>query len=125
MGLILTTSLLIFILLLDALRNQTSLHLKYNYETEQEKKKNKEDKQSQTELHTTEYYNPLNIPGQLVWKNEKEPPEYETVMENAEEDMLINVKEHTHETEREIKDLQGSVKNLQKEIITYYPIIQA
>jgi len=46
-------------------------------------------------------------------------------MENAEEDMLINVKEHTHETEREIKDLQGSVKNLQKEIITYYPIIQA
>jgi len=125
MGLILTTSLLIFILLLDALRNQTSLHLKYNYETEQEKKRNKENKQSQTELHTTEYYNPLNISGQLVWKNEKEPPEYETVMENAEEDMLINVKEHTHETEREIKDLQGSVKNLQKEIITYYPIIQA
>ena len=125
MGLILTTSLLIFILLLDALRNQTSLYLKYSYGTEQDKKRNKENKQSQTELHTTEYYNPLNISGQLVWKNEKEPPEYETVMENAEEDMLINVKEHTHETEREIKDLQGSVKNLQKEIITYYPIIQA
>ena len=125
MGLILTTSLLIFILLLDALRNQTSLHLKYNYETEQDKKRSKEDKQSQTELHTTEYYNPLNITGQLVWKNEKEPPEYETIIENAEEDMLLNEKEHTHETEQEIKDLQGSVKSLQKEIITYYPIIQA
>ena len=125
MGLILTTSLLIFILLLDALRNQTSLYLKYSYETEQDKKRNKEDKQSQTKLHTTEYYNPLNITGQLVWKNEKEPPEYETIIENAEEDMLLNVKEHTHETEQEIKDLQGSVKSLQKEITTYYPIIQA
>jgi len=125
MGLILTTSLLIFLPLLDALRNQTSLYLKYSYETEQDKKRNKEDKQSQTELHTTEYYNPLNITGQLVWKNEKEPPEYETIIENAEEDMLLNVKEHTHETEQEIKDLQGSVKSLQKEIINCYPIIQA
>ena len=114
MGLILTTSLLIFILLLDTLRNQTNFHLKYNYETEQEKKRNKENKQSQTDLNMTDNNNPLHIMGQLTWKNEKEPPEYEAIIGNAEEDMLLDIKEHTHQTKQEIKDLRGSVKSLQK-----------
>ena len=124
MGLILITSILIFILILDALRNQISIHLKYKYEAKQDKKRNKENKQSQTELNTTEYYNPFHVTGQLAWKNEKEPPEYETITENAEEDTLLNIEEQHHQTEQEIKDLQGTVKSLQKEIITYYPIMQ-
>ena len=123
MGLILITSILIFILILDALRNQISIHLKYNYKTKQDKKRNKENKQSQTELNTTDDYNPFHITGQPVW-NEREPPEYETITENAEKDTLLNTAEQHHQTEQEIKDLQGTVESLQKEIITYYPIIQ-
>jgi len=123
MGLILITSILIFILILDALRNQISLQLKYKYEAKQDKKRNKENKQSQTEINTTEYYNPFHITERLVWKNEKEPPEYETIIENTEEDTLLNTEEQHHQTEQEIKDLQGTVKSLQNEIITHYPIM--
>jgi len=123
MGLILITSILIFILILDALRNQISIHLKYNYKTKQEKKRNKENKQSQTEPNTTEYYNPLHVTGQLTWKNEKEPPEYELITENTEEDVLLTTEEQHHQTEQEIKDLQGTVKSLQNEITTHYPIM--
>ena len=115
---------MIFILILDVLRNQINIHLKYNYKTKQDKKRNKENKQSQTKLHATEYYNPLHITGQLVWKNKKEPPKYETITENEEKDTLLNIEEQHHQTEQEIKDLQGTVKSLQKEIITYYPIMQ-
>jgi len=84
---------LIFILILDALRNQINDHLKYNYRTKQDKKRNKVNKQSQTELHTTEYYNPFHITGQLVWNNEKEPSEYETITENAEKYALLSIRE--------------------------------
>jgi len=93
MGFILITSILIFILILDALRNQINDHLKYNYRTKQDKKRNKVNKQSQTELHTTEYYNPFHITGQLVWNNEKEPSEYETITENAEKYALLSIRE--------------------------------
>jgi len=39
MGLILTTSILIFILILDALRNQICIHLKHDCITKQDKKR--------------------------------------------------------------------------------------
>jgi len=35
---------------------------------------------------------------------------------------LLPIKEENHYVEQEIKDLQGTVKSLQNEIITYYPI---
>ena len=35
---------------------------------------------------------------------------------------ILPIKEENHYVEQEIKDLQGTVKSLQKEIITYYPI---
>jgi len=120
MGIILITSMLIFLLLLDALRNQISIQLKYNYQTKQDKERNKETKQSQTELSTTEYYNPFHVTGQLVWKKEKEPPEYESITENTEEDMLLTKEKQLRQTEQEIKDLQGTAKSLQNEIAVHY-----
>jgi len=120
MGIILITSMLIFLLLLDALRNQISIQLKYNYQTKQDKERNKETKQSQTELSTTEYYNPFHVTGQLVWKKEKEPPEYESITENTEEDMLLTKEKQLRQTEQEIKDLQGTAKSLQNEIAAHY-----
>jgi len=38
--------------------------------------------------------------------------------------MLLHKEEQHHQTEQEIKDLQRTVENLKKEIITYDPIIQ-
>ena len=122
MGIILISSLLIFLLLLDALRNQINIQLKYNYQTKQNKERIKETKQNQTELSTTEYYNPFHITGQLVWKKEKEPPEYESINENTEKDTLLIKEEQLHQTEQEIKDLQGTVKSLQKEIATHHSL---
>jgi len=120
MGIILITSILIFLLLLDALRNQINIQLKYNYQTKRDEERNKEKKQSQTELSMTEYYNPFHITGQIVWKKEKEPPEYESITENTEEDMLLIKKEQLHQAEQEIKDLQGTAKSLKKEITAHY-----
>jgi len=116
--------MLIFILILDALRNQISIQLKYNYKTKQDKERNKETKQSQTELSTTEYYNPFHVTGPLIWKKEKEPPEYESITENTEEDMLLTTEVQHHQTEQEIKDLQGTVKSLQNEITSHYSLIK-
>ena len=110
MGIILITSLLIFLLLLDALRNQINIQLKYNYQNKQDKERIKETKQNQTELSTIEYYNPFHITGQLVWKKKKEPPEYESITENTEEDTLLIKEEQLPQTEQEIKDLQETVK---------------
>ena len=122
MGIILITSMLIFLLLLDALRNQIKIQLKYNYQTKQNKERNKETKQSQTELSTTEYYNPFHITGQLVWKKEKEPPEYESINENTEKDTLLIKEEQLHQTEQKIKDLQETVKSLQNEMATHHSL---
>jgi len=124
MGLILTTSLLIFILILDALRNQISIHLKHNCTTKQDKEEEKESGQKRIISKTTEYYNPWNITGLTIWKEEKEPPEYETITDNTEEDRLLTAEERNQQTEEEIKDLQGTVKSLQKEITTHYPLMQ-
>ena len=93
--------------------------MKCNYKTKRGKERNKETKQNQTELSMTEYYNPFHVTGQLIWKNEKEPPEYETITENTEEDALLITEEQHYQTEQEIKDLQGSVKSLQNEITTH------
>ena len=123
MGIILISSLLIFLLLLDALRNQINIQLKYNYQTKQDKERNQETKQSQTELSTTEYYNPFHITGQLVWKKEKEPPEYESITEKTEEDMLLIKEEQHQQTKQENKDLQETVDNLQNEITTHCPLM--
>ena len=122
MGSILITSLLIFLLLLDALRNQINIQLKYNYQTKQDKERNKETKQSQTELSTTDYYNPFHVTGRLIWKKEKEPPEYESINENTEKDTSLIKEEQLHQTEQEIKGLQGTVKSLQNEIATHHSL---
>ena len=116
--------MLIFLLLLDVLRNQINILLKYNYQTKQDKERIKKTKQNQAELSMTEYYNPFHITGQLVWKKEKEPPEYESITDNTEEDTLLTTEVQYHQTEQEIKDLQGTVKSLQNEITTPYPVMK-
>ena len=92
----------------DTIRSQINVHLKYNSKTKQDKKRNKENKQSQTELHTTEHYNPLHITGKLVRKKEKEPSE--TITENAEKYAFLNTRKQHHQTEQEIKNLQEDGK---------------
>ena len=124
MGLILTTSLLIFILILDALRNQISIHLKHNYTTKQNKKERQEPERKRIRSKTEESDNMWNITRSIIWNEEKEPPEYETIADNTEEDRLLTTEEKNHQTEQEIKDLQGTAKSLQKEIITHYPLMQ-
>ena len=98
--------------------------MKCNYKTKRGKERNKETKQNQTELSMTEYYNPFHVTGQLIWKKEKEPPEYESITENTEEDTLLTTEEQPHQTEQEIKDLQGTVKSLQNEITTHYSLMK-
>ena len=124
MGLILTTSLLIFILILDALRNQISIHLKHICTTKQHKKAKQESEQKRIISKTEESDNMWNITGSIIWNEEKEPPEYETIADNTEKDRLLTTEEKNHQTEQEIEDLQGTVKSLQKEIITHYPLMQ-
>ena len=60
-------------------------------------------KQTQTELSITEYYNPLHITGQIVWKKEKEPPEYESINENTEEDDYSSKKNNSSKQNRRSK----------------------
>jgi len=124
MGLILTISFWIFMRILNALRNLINFPLKYNCKTEQDTKEDKESRKTQLASNATDYYKPSNITGQIIWKKEQEPPEYETIIENAEEDTLLTTEEKNHQTEQEIKDLQGTVKSLQKEITTHYPLMQ-
>jgi len=62
----------------------------------------------------------LNITGQTIRKKEKEPPNYETITENTEENTLLTIEERNPQTEQEIEDLQRTVKNLQKEITIHY-----
>jgi len=81
-------------------------------------------KQTQTELNINEYYNPIHIMGQTVWKKEKEPPEYESINENTEEDELLIKEEQLQQTEQEIKDLQGTAKSLRKEITAHHSLLK-
>jgi len=124
MGLILITSLLIFILILDALRNQISIHLKHDYTTKQYKKEKQKTDQQQNISKAEESDNMWSLTGSIIWNEEKEPPEYETIADNTEEDRLLTTEEKNHQTEQEIKYLQGTVKSLQKEITTHYPLRQ-
>jgi len=110
MGLILTTSLLIFILILDALRNQISIHLKHNCTTKQDKKEKQESDQQRNISRTEESDNMWKITGSIIWNKEKEPPEYETITENTEADTLLTTEELNHQTKQEIKDLQRTVE---------------
>jgi len=124
MGLILTISLLIFILILDALRNQISIHLKHNCTTKQDKKEKQESDQLRNTSRTEESDNMWRITGLIICNKEKEPPEYEIIAEDTEEKTLLTTEERNHQMKQEIKDLQGTVKSLQKEITTHYPLMQ-
>ena len=124
MGLILTISLLIFILILDALRNQISIHLKHKCTTKQDKKEKQESDQQRNISKKKKSDNMWRITGSILWNEDKEPPEYEAISNNDDADRLLNTEERNQQTEQEIKDLQGTVKSLQKEIITHYPLRQ-
>jgi len=111
-------------LILNVLRNQISIHLKHNCTTKQDKKEKQESDQQRNTLRIEDSDNMWRISGLILWNKEKEPPEYETITENTEEDTLLTNEERDHQTKQEIKDLQGVVKSLQKEITKYYPPMQ-
>ena len=93
MGLILTTSLLIFILILDALRNQISIYLKHHCTIKQDKKEKQESEQKWIISKTGESDSLWNISGLTIGNEEKEPPEYEAISNNDEEDKLLTEEE--------------------------------
>ena len=124
MGLILITALLILILILDAVRNQISIHLQQRHTIKKDKEERQKPEQKWIISKTGESDNLWNISGLTICNEDKEPPEYESITGNTEEDRLLTIKEKNHQTEQEINDLQGTVKSLQKEITTHYPLIQ-
>ena len=124
MGFILTISLLIFILILNALRNQISIHLKHNCTTKQNKKEKQESDQQRNTSRIEDSDDMWRTTGSILWNEEKEPPEYETITENTKEDTPLIIEERNQQTEQEMEDLQGTVKSLQKEITTHYPLMQ-
>ena len=124
LGLKLITALLILILILDAVRNQISIHLKQRHKIKKDKEEKLESEQKWIISKTEESDSLWNITGLTIWNEEKEPPEYEATTNNNEEDRLLTIEEKNHPTEQEIKDLQGTVKSLQKETTTHYPLMQ-
>ena len=124
LGLILITALLILILILDTVRNKISIHLKQRHKTKKDKEEKQESEQKWIISKTRESDSLWNISGLTIWNEDKEPPEYEAISNNDDEDRLLTTEERNQQTEQEIKDLQGTVKNLQKEITTHYPLMQ-
>jgi len=90
-------------------------------------KKDKEEKQELEQKwsisKTGESDSLWNISGLTIRNEEKQPPEYEAISNNDEENKLLTEEERNQQTEQEIEDLQGTVKSLQKEIITHYPLM--
>jgi len=106
MGLILITSLLIFILILDASRKQISIHLKHNRTIKPDKKETQEPAQLWNTAKTGESDSLRNTSGLTIENEEKKPPEYETILNNDEENKLRTEEVKNHQIEQEIKDLQ-------------------
>jgi len=124
MGLITITGLLILILILDALRNHMSFHMQYDcFPTKKKKKRQNQEKdheiQDKEESENIEdnKENDCQIEG-------NKHSEYGSMKNPSRQSPLLPIKEENHYVEQEIKDLQGTVKSLQKEIMTYYPIIK-
>ena len=92
--------------------------------TKKDKEEKQESKQKRIISKTVEFYNPWTITGLTIGNEEKEPPEYEAISNTDEEDKLLTEEERNQQTQQEIEDLQGTMKSLQKEIITHYPLMQ-
>jgi len=98
--------------------------VKQRHTIKKDKEEKHESEQKRIISKTGESDSLWDISGLTIWNEEKEPPEYEAISNNDEEDRLLTTEEKNHQTEKEIKDLQGTVKSLQKEIITHYPLMQ-
>jgi len=122
MGLIAITGLLILILILDALRNNINIYTKHDCAT-QRKKKKKHEREKKQEIQSKEESEDIWDSTNYDFRNEEnEHSEYGSMKNYSGQSPLLPIKEDDHYVEQEIKDLQGTVKSLQKEIITYYPI---
>ena len=68
-------------------------------------KKDKEEKQESEHKRiiskTVELYNPWNITGLTIGNEEKEPPEYEAISNNDEEDKLLTEEERNQQRTRD------------------------
>ena len=78
MGLIVITLLLAFLLMLDALRSQISVHRNHAGTTKQNKEKKSESRQEQIVSKALEHDEPLIVMGQTNWKKKIELQEDET-----------------------------------------------
>jgi len=122
MGLITIIGLLILILILDALRNHMSFHMKYDCSPRKKKKKRHTQEKDQEIQGKEESENIEDYKEHEPQIEENKHFEYGSMKNHSGQSPLLPIKEENHYVEQEIKDHQGIVKSLQNEIITYYPI---
>ena len=100
-----------------------SFHMKHDCAPRRKKKKKHNQEKNQEIQNKEESEN-------ICWdrtnydpqSEENEHSEYGSMKNYSGQSPLLPIKEENHYVEQEIKNLQGTVKSLQKEIITYYPI---
>ena len=98
--------------------------MKHNCEIRRRKKKKHKQEENQITQSNEESENNWNNTTYDSQSEESEPSKYGSMKNNSGQNPLLSIKEKNHYVEQEIKDLQGTVKSLQKEITTYYPITQ-
>jgi len=124
MGLITIIGLLILILILDALRNHMSFHMQCDCFPTKKKKKRQNQEKDQEIQDKEESENIEDNKEYDCQIEENEHSEYGSMKNPSGQSPLLPITEENHYVKQEIKDLQGIVKSLQNEIITYYPTMK-
>ena len=121
-GLVFLVGIFLLILILDSLRKKKYyLFLHKNHKTEYEKSTRQQEARQNVQDKEQEITSIWDLTG--TQNEEDESPIYETIKSNQERTGLLTNKEEQYYTQQEIKDLQGTVKNLQREIQIQYPIM--
>ena len=123
-GLIIITGILILILILDALTNRISLQIQHSCITRKRKKKKHKQEEMQITRNEEEPESIWDTMTHESQSEESDPSTYGSMKNNSGQSPLLPLKEENHYVEQEIKDLQGTVKSLQREITTHYPLMQ-
>ena len=92
MGLILTTLLLAFLLMFDALRSRINIHRNHAGTTKQNKEKKRESRQEQNVSKTLQYDESFIVMGQTNWKKQRELQEDKTTVKRNEEVTLHTIR---------------------------------
>jgi len=116
--------LFILIFTLDALRNNIKINKKhYCIAIKKKNKKHKKEENQETQSKESESEDLWDVSNDDLNKCEENIHyKYGSMNNYLGQGPLPPIKEEGHYVEQEIKDLQGTVKSLQKEIKTHYPV---